>query len=517
MYKLGIDVGGTNTDAVLIDENRSVVADIKYPTSADIYDGILGAMRTVLDKSGVDPKQINQAMLGTTQCTNAIVERRNLAPIGILRIGAPASTGIRPMVDWADDIRRISAGSVIIGGGFEYDGKELAPFDREGAEKFFTDMKEKGVKSIAVSCVFSTVRNDHELEAARLCRQVMGDDVHVSISSEIGSMGLIERENATILNAALWQVAERFTDGFAKSLQDEGITNADVYLSQNDGTLMTMEHARRYPILTVACGPTNSIRGASYLSNLKNAIVVDVGGTTTDLGVIQNGFPRESSVAVTIGGVRTNFRMPDVISIGLGGGSIVRVRSDGSVTVGPDSVGYEITKKALVFGGDVMTATDIAVRCGLTYLGDAERTAGIPREVADKALAVMRAMVEDSVDSMKVSNADADLILVGGGSVILPEDISGASSVLKPEHFGCANAIGSAISKVSGTYEKLVDYDKIPRDQALENARAAAVDAAVEAGAVRDTVEIIEMEDFPLAYYPGHTSRVKVKAAGDLR
>lgn len=495
MYKLGIDVGGTNTDAVLIDENRSVVADIKYPTSADIYDGILGAMRTVLDKSGVDPKQINQAMLGTTQCTNAIVERKNLAPIGILRIGAPASTGIRPMVDWADDIRRIAAGSVIIGGGFEYDGKELAPFDREAAEKFFTDMKEKGVKSIAVSCVFSTVRNDHELEAARLCRQVMGDDVHVSISSEIGSMGLIERENATILNAALWQVAERFTDGFAKSLQDEGITNADVYLSQNDGTLMTMEHARRYPILTVACGPTNSIRGASYLSNLKNAIVVDVGGTTTDLGVIQNGFPRESSVAVTIGGVRTNFRMPDVISIGLGGGSIVRVRSD----------------------GDVMTATDIAVRCGLTDLGDAERTAGIPQEVADKALAVMRAMVEDSVDSMKVSNADADLILVGGGSVILPEDIPGASSVLKPEHFGCANAIGSAISKVSGTYEKLVDYDETPRDQALENAKAAAVDDAVEAGAVRDTVEIIEMEDVPLAYYPGHTSRVKVKAAGDLR
>ena len=97
MYKLGIDVGGTNTDAVLVDENRAVVADIKYPTSADIYDGILGAMRTVLEVSGVDPAQIHQAMLGTTQCTNAIVERKNLAPIGILRIGAPATTGIRPM------------------------------------------------------------------------------------------------------------------------------------------------------------------------------------------------------------------------------------------------------------------------------------------------------------------------------------------------------------------------------------------------------------------------------------
>ena len=105
MYKLGIDVGGTNTDAVLVDENRAVVADIKYPTSADIYDGILGAMRTVLEVSGVDPAQIHQAMLGTTQCTNAIVERKNLAPIGILRIGAPATTGIRPMVDWSEDRR----------------------------------------------------------------------------------------------------------------------------------------------------------------------------------------------------------------------------------------------------------------------------------------------------------------------------------------------------------------------------------------------------------------------------
>lgn len=516
MYKLGIDVGGTNTDAVLIDENRTVVADIKYPTSADIYDGILGAMRTVLEVSGVDPKQIHQAMLGTTQCTNAIVERKNLASIGILRIGAPATTGIRPMVDWAEDIQKIAVGSTIIGGGFEYDGKELAPLDTEAAKAFFADMKAKGVKSIAISCVFSTVRNDHEVAVANLCREVMGDDVHISISSEIGSMGLIERENATILNAALWQVAERFTEGFAKSLRDEGITNADVYLSQNDGTLMTMEHARRYPILTVACGPTNSIRGASYLSSLKDAVVVDVGGTTTDLGVIQNGFPRESSVAVTIGGVRTNFRMPDVISIGLGGGSIVRIKDDGSVTVGPDSVGYEITKKALVFGGDVMTTTDIAVRLGMVELGDKSKVASIPQDVAEEAMAVIRALVEDSVDAMKVSNADVDLILVGGGSIILPEKISGAASVLKPEHFGCANAIGSAISKVSGTYEKLMNYDELPREQSLEKAKKEAIELAVEAGAVRETVEIIEMEDVPLAYYPGNTNRVKIKAAGDL-
>ena len=515
MYKLGIDVGGTNTDAVLIDSDLNVVAEVKNPTSGNVFEGIMGAVQALLDKTQIDRSQIGQAMLGTTQCTNAIVERKHLAKIGLLRIGAPATTGVLPMVDWAEDIQFICEKSAIIRGGFEYDGKELAPLDEEAARAFFTELRGK-VQSIAISCVFSTVRADHEIRAAEICREVMGEDVHISISSEIGSMGLIERENATILNAALYKVAERFTEGFAYSLAQEGVTNAEIYLSQNDGTLMTMEYARRYPILTVACGPTNSIRGASYLSRLDNAIVIDVGGTTTDLGVIQNGFPRESGVAVTIGGVRTNFRMPDVYSIGLGGGSIVRERPDGSVTVGPDSVGYEITKKALVFGGDTLTATDVAVRLGMAQVGDPEKVKHIDEDLARRAMSTIRELMEESIDVMKVSSDDLDVILVGGGSIILPEKLTGARSVTKHAFFGTANAIGSAISKVSGTYEALINYDELPREQALEKAKREAVDMAVSAGAIRETVEIIEVEDVPLAYYPGNTCRVKVKAAGEL-
>jgi N-methylhydantoinase A/oxoprolinase/acetone carboxylase beta subunit len=516
MYKLGIDVGGTNTDAVIIDEDLNVIAAVKHHTTDDVYTGIMGAIDAVLEESKVDRTKIAQAMLGTTQCTNAIVERKHLAPIAILRIGAPASVGIPPMVDWADDIASVAVATTIIEGGFEYDGQRIAELDEDAARAFFESVKGK-VDSVAISCVFSTVRNDDEMACAKIAREVLGDDVHVSISSEIGSMGLIERENATVLNATLHEVARRFTDGFAASLKEKGITNADVYLSQNDGTLMTMDYARQYPIFTVACGPTNSIRGASYLSHVEDAIVIDVGGTTTDLGVLSHGFPRESGVAVTIGGVRTNFRMPDVISIGLGGGSIVHVQDDGSVTVGPDSVGYKITEEALVFGGSTLTATDVAVRLGMTELGDASRVAGVDEQVARKALAYMREEVEDSIDMMKVSNDPIDVVLVGGGSIILPEDLAGTARVYKPEFAGCANAIGSAISKVSGLYEALVDYDVTPREEALEQAREAATKAAVEAGAVPETVEIVDMEDVPLQYYPGHTNRVKARAAGDLR
>lgn len=513
-YRLGIDVGGTNTDAVLIDENMKVAAEVKRPTTEDVYSGILDAVKTILDTSNIDKSKIKQAMLGTTQCTNAIVERKNLAKIGVLRFGAPASCEIQPMVDWADDLRELVLESAIIGGGFEHDGKEIAPFDEDAARAFFQKLKNR-VNSVAISCVFSAVRNDHEIRAAALCKEVLGDSVHVSISSEIGSMGLVERENATILNAMLHEVAQRITSGFADSLKALGVTEADVYLSQNDGTLMTMEYARRYPVLTIACGPTNSIRGASYLSSLTDAVVVDVGGTTTDLGMLQKGFPRESSVAVTIGGVRTNFRMPDIVSIGLGGGSIVREK-DGEITVGPDSVGYRITEKALVFGGDVLTATDIAVRLGMADIGDRAKVAHIDEAFAKRALSVIKALVEETIDAIKVSSDDVDVILVGGGSVILPNNLNGTNTVISPQYFGAANAIGSAIAKVSGTYEKLISFDEVPREQALKQAKDGAIALAVESGADPEKIEIIDVEDTPLSYYPGNTSRVKVKAAGDL-
>ncbi|WEV45908.1 hydantoinase/oxoprolinase family protein [Bifidobacterium sp. ESL0690] len=515
-YKLGIDVGGTNTDAVVIDENMKVLAAVKRHTSEDVYEGILNSVDAVLDESKVDAGLIDQAMLGTTQCTNAIVQRKGLSPVAILRIGAPATEGIPPMVDWDDSIRAVCVDWTIIGGGFEFNGKRLAQFDEDACRAFLNKIKGK-VDALAISCVFSTMRNDDEVRAAAIAHEILGEDFPISLSSEIGSMGLVERENATILNAALNQVAQRFTEGFAHSLKQKGIVNADVYLSQNDGTLMTIENARRYPILTIACGPTNSIRGASYLTRRDDAIVIDVGGTTTDFGVLSHGFPRESGVAVDIGGVRTNFRMPDVISIGLGGGSIVTEHEDGSVTVGPQSVGYQITEKALCFGGDVMTATDIADRLGMAEIGDPKLTESISKETADKALAAMREMVEDSIDAMKISSDPIDVILVGGGSVIFPQDLAGTKSVTCPEFAGCANAIGSAISKVSGTFEKLVDYEKTGRDQALENARKEAIALAVAAGADESTVEIIDSEDVPLAYYPGKTSRVRIKAAGDLR
>ena len=156
----------------------------------------------------------------------------------------------------------------------------------------------------------------------------------------------------------------------------------------------------RYPVLTFASGPTNSMRGAALLAGEKNAMVVDIGGTTSDVGMLLNGFPRESAVSVDIGGVRTNFRMPDVLAIGLGGGS--RVREDGA-RIGPDSVGFRLTDDALVFGGETLTATDIAVAAGLADVGDGALVRHMPKEAVETALSRMHEMVDEAVDRMKMS------------------------------------------------------------------------------------------------------------------
>jgi N-methylhydantoinase A/oxoprolinase/acetone carboxylase beta subunit len=442
------------------------------------------------------------------------VERsERLLAVGVIRIGKPAAMAIRPMVDWPQDIARAVGDQIYdVTGGHEFDGREIFPLDEAELRDALTRMRGK-VGAVAIISVFSPVNPDHEKQAAEIAKELL-PDIRVSLSHEIASMGLMERENAAILNAALYDVAYTTVQGFKDALESAGVKQAEVYICQNDGTLMSIDYALKYPVLTIACGPTNSIRGASFLSKYENAIVLDIGGTTSDIGVIQKGFPRESSVAVEIGGVRTNFRMPDIISIGLGGGSIVS-EVNGEIKVGPDSVGYRITEKALVFGGDTLTATDIAVRLGLAHIGDPSKVAHIDPEFAKRAHQVIMKMVNDSIDRMKISKEPVPLILVGGGSVIVSEEIEGVSEIVHPEHFGAANAIGASVAKVSGQVDKIYSFDGMTRDQAMEEAKQTAIQEAMQSGAEPSSVEIVEIEEIPLAYM-GNASRIRVKAAGSL-
>lgn len=509
--RLAIDVGGTNTDAVVVDDGGAVLASVKQATTADPVDGIRESLQQVI--AGVDPAAIAQAMLGTTHPVNALIERKGLARVGVLRFGAPTTLAVQPLCGWSQDLRTAVEGPIaIVHGGHEIDGGQITELDPDEVRRFAGACAGR-VDAIAVSGVFSLAYPEHELRAAEILHAELGDDVAVTLSHRIGQLGLIERENATILNAALMPVAEAVVEGFEAALRDHGL-RAETFITQNDGTLMASEEALRLPVLCLGSGPTNSMRGAAYLTGIADALVVDVGGTSSDVGMLVGGFPRESAQAVEIGGVRTNFRMPDLVSVGIGGGTVIDAGPP--LAVGPGSVGYRLRRDALVFGGGVPTLTDVAVASGRTQLGEPSRAAAMAAATVRDALAWVDREVARLCDQMKSSHAPVPLIAVGGGAHLLPDALPGVTEVVKPRHHAVANAIGAAIAEASGTVEKVYLYDEVGRETALDEARALAIDAAVRAGARAGEVRITAVTEVPLPYVPGQACRVQVKAAGAL-
>lgn len=511
--RIGVDVGGTNTDAVLL-RGREVLAEYKAPTSPDVGRGIVQAIQDVLARADVSPRAISAVMIGTTHFTNAFVEGKHLSRVGVLRLAAPATLAVRPLLDWPDHLLEVIGGHAeIVGGGFNYDGRPIGELDEAAVRAFARTLRASDVRAVAVSSVFAPVNTQQEEAAARIVAQEI-PGAHITLSSDIGRIGLIERENAAIMNSALLGMADRVVNSFRQALIDLGI-ESPFFVSQNDGTLLDPESVISRPVLTFASGPTNSMRGAAFLSGASDALVMDIGGTTTDVGALVNGFPRESSIAVDIGGVRTNFRMPDILSIGLGGGSLV-VTDGGRVRVGPRSVGYRILSEALVFGGTQLTATDIAVAAGYADIGDRDRVKHLDRKLVDAAVNEIHQLAEDALDRMKTSAAPAKVILVGGGSVLINRELSGVAEMVVPGQAGVANAIGAAIAQVSGEVDRIFSYERLGRDGALAEARAEAIGGAVAAGAAPDSVQIVDVEELPLQYLPGGAVRVRVKAVGDL-
>ncbi|WP_049568465.1 hydantoinase/oxoprolinase family protein [Nonomuraea sp. SBT364] len=497
--RIGIDVGGTNTDAALIGDGGQVLATVKSPTTEDVTGGVAAAI------AGLGATEASAVMIGTTHFVNALVEAARLEPVAAVRLGLPATAALPPLVDWPDRLREAVEGAVYLcHGGHEYDGTPISALDPDELKRVAADIRARGLRTVAISSVFSPVSAESEQRAAELLAAELGPGVHLSLSHEIGRVGLLARENATIVNAALRPLAERTVAAFAEALAVAGI-RAPLFLSQNDGTLMDVAHARRYPVATFASGPTNSMRGAAYLSGLADCAVVDIGGTTTDVGILSGGFPREAAGEALVAEVRTNFRIPDVLSIGIGGGSIVG--PDGMV--GPRSVGYRLTSEALVFGGGTLTATDLAVAAGQAAIGDPALAAGVDHERPLKSIAER---VAEAVDRMRTSAAPLPVVLVGGGSVLIGE-LPGFADVRRPDHYEVANAVGAAIAQVGGEVDRVFSG---PRETVLDEARNEAIARAERAGARAGSVRIVDVEELPLAYLPGDATRVRIKAVGDL-
>ncbi|EAT77064.2 hypothetical protein SNOG_15689 [Parastagonospora nodorum SN15] len=480
--RIGVDVG----------------AHHKTPTTPDVTAGIEAAVRNVLEKSQLPATAIASVTVGTTHFINAVIEQdaRRLRRVAIIRLSKSFLREVPPFSEFPSGLTSIIRGYVgYVDGGLHIDGSEEAPIVERQIVERCAEINKLGLTTIVIVGSFSPIDECfHQEDRVKeiVLREIPGADVVVS--HEVANIGLLERENASILNAAILNYAKRTVKSFRRAMANLSL-KCPLFLTQNDGTLLDAAAAANIPIRTFSSGATNSMRGAAYLAghstNGSSAIVIDIGGTTSDVGVLlPSGLPRQASAYVTVAGVRVNYAMPSLHSVGLGGGSIVRQEGE-KVTIGPESVGHYLTRDALVFGGNVTTASDIA-----------------PQQR-------IQSLLESAVDIIKTSPAPLPVLLVGGGATLAPSSLRGASELITPPFHDVANAVGAAISKVGGTVDIIQGVAEQSSAQAIEKAKAMAIERAIAAGAVRETIIIAELETYPISYVANQL-RTIAKAIGEL-
>ncbi|WP_324752857.1 hydantoinase/oxoprolinase family protein [Roseovarius sp. Pro17] len=330
---LGVDTGGTYTDAVLIRDETEVIASAKALTTRhDLAIGIGEAVANVLAAGGIAPGQIALASLSTTLATNALVEGQG-ARAGLIYVG------FREQDLDGHGLRAALGGdpALILSGGHNHAGYQARPLDRAALEVWLSE--DRGISAFAVASQFATRNPEHELEVARMVAQLTGRPVSCShhLSAKLNGP---KRALTALLNARLIGMITRLIDKAEGKLIDLGIT-APLMVVRGDGALISSKQAQDRPIETILSGPAASIVGARWLTGVDTALVSDIGGTTTDVAVLRGGKPMIDPAGALVGPWRTMVEAVGMRTTGLGGDSEVVVQDDGlagGVTLGPRRV-----------------------------------------------------------------------------------------------------------------------------------------------------------------------------------
>lgn len=260
-FVVGVDVGGTNTDAVVLDVSSKdkplVCGSAKSPTTPDVTAGIVAAISKALvdseayfSEKSATKDNIKYVAVGTTHFLNAVVTRSSkLSPVAVVRLGSPATTAMPPFVDIPSDlVDLVCKYGCVVKGGFQFTGQVITEVDRVEIEEHARAIRDLGIKEVVVNGVFSPVNPEQENTVADIIQSVI-PDVNITKAHEIAFIGVIERENTAILNAAVRKMARQTIDAFSSSVAELGL-RCDLFLTQNDGTLMTTTQASNLPVAT---------------------------------------------------------------------------------------------------------------------------------------------------------------------------------------------------------------------------------------------------------------------------
>jgi len=335
---IGLDVGGTHTDVVLLDRN-GLRKEIKVTTDpSDLFQSVLSGLNAITED--IDPSDINRIVLSTTLTTNAIVQNK-IPPVGMIVSSGP---GIDP------ECYRTNSHYFAVTGSIDHRGREIEPINPDEISEIADQLKKEGIQHIGIVGKFSIRNPAHELRIREILQKSFEKTF---IGHRIsGNLNFGRRIATTYLNAAVYPLHREFYQAVQKSLATKGL-NLPLRLLKADGGNMRFESSIDYPIQTILSGPAASVMGAvAFGPQDEDTLVMDIGGTTTDMAVLINRAPVLNPLGIKLAGYNTLIRSLETLSLGLGGDSAVRVNG-GKVIVGPTRLG-----PALAYGGPLPTPTD---------------------------------------------------------------------------------------------------------------------------------------------------------------
>ena len=398
-YRLGVDVGGTFTDLLLFHEDSGQFWRHKTSsTPADSSQGVMNGVHAICTAASITPADINPFLHGTTVATNAVLEGKGA------RVGLVTTVGYRQVLQIARSL--VPGGlaawivwpkpepmakledTVEIVGRIGADGAEITPLDEASVRKALTFLRDSGVQAVTVSLINAYANGAHEARFGEIAHEII-PDLPISLSHQVlPEMQEYERTLTTVANAAVRPVVMRYVRNLRGRLRDEGM-HGNIALLRSDGGLMASETAEEQPVSLLMSGPAGGVAGALWVARaagLPNILTLDVGGTSTDVALIEDYAPRRTRTT-EVGDLIVRASSLDVKTVGAGGGSIAHVPAlTGALRVGPKSAGAAPGPASYGRGGTLPTVTDANVVLGYlpeNLLGGSFR---LDREAACRAV-----------------------------------------------------------------------------------------------------------------------------------
>ncbi len=540
---VGLDMGGTHIDAVIL-ERGNILNVVKKPLDrANPFESIWGTLVGLL--SGYDKSKIKRINLSTTVSTNAIVENK-ISPVGMVIQSGPGLP---------HDFLACGDENVFISGYVDHRGQMVKGLDLKEIEDAISKFKDKGITSCAIVTKFCTRNFEHELEINRLMERHF--DFITMGHSLSGKLNFPRRVFSSYLNSAVYHVFKDFTNNIKKSMEQEGI-EAPLFILKADGGTTSLSTAQKRPVETILSGPAASFMGLNALMNTdKDALLLDMGGTTSDIFFLADGVPLFEPLGIEIGPYKTLVRAIYSSSMGLGGDSSIDIKN-AKLQIGPKRDGAPYA-----FGGPKPTPTDAMIALGLINDGDRRKAFEAmkalgkhlnlgPEDTAQKILDTMGDMIKNKVDELLMGinskpvytlkellygkKIEPQLINIIGGPAKFMQPILEKKFNLPchfPKHYLVANAIGAAMAKITTDITVIADTsrgvlsvselgisEKIGRSYSPDSARMRALklleERAVSLGAKKEEVEseIVEESSFNMVkgfFTSGKNIRVKAQ------